>query len=49
MLGAGETVTGQTDLFVPAPCGGTLYHPVGNSPRVMLERSVEPALARLAG
>ena len=27
MLGAGETVIGQTDHFAPAPCGGGLYKP----------------------
>lgn len=48
MLGAGETVIGQTDFFVPAPCGATLYHPVAPSQPGMPESSVEPALARLA-
>lgn len=28
MLGAGETVVGQTDKFVPASCGSSLYTPV---------------------
>jgi chemotaxis protein methyltransferase CheR len=46
MLGAGETVIGQTDLFVPAPCGATLYHPVGNRPQT-IRTPVEQALAGL--
>lgn len=29
MLGAGETVVGQTERFEPAPCGSALYQPVG--------------------
>ncbi len=49
MLGAGETVIGQTDVFVPAPCGATLYHPAGTSQRSLPIRSVAPALAGLAG
>ena len=28
MLGAGETVVGQTDKFAPAACGSSLYQPV---------------------
>ena len=31
MLGAGETVVGQTDRFEPAPCGSAMYVPkIGN-------------------
>jgi len=49
MLGAGETVIGQTDFFVPASCGATLFHPVGGRERLVRTRPVEPALAGLAG
>ncbi|QYJ07857.1 CheR family methyltransferase [Qipengyuania flava] len=30
MLGAGETVVGQTDKFAPASCGSSLYTPVAS-------------------
>lgn len=31
MLGAGETVVGQTERFVPATCGSALYRPYGTA------------------
>ena len=35
MLGAGETVVGQTQRFQPAACGSALYRPgkIGESPQ----------------
>lgn len=30
MLGAGETVVGQTDRFKPAECGSSLYRPLAD-------------------
>lgn len=31
MLGAGETVVGQTERFIPATCGSALYRPCGTA------------------
>ncbi|MDG6077849.1 methyltransferase domain-containing protein [Erythrobacter litoralis] len=36
MLGAGETVIGQTDRFEPAECGSGLYRPTTLAPRTAL-------------
>jgi chemotaxis protein methyltransferase CheR len=47
MLGAGETVIGQTDLFVPAPCGATLYQPVGSRRLAAANGPVKQAFAGL--